>query len=97
MRRHVRYSTDVTGTPRAIHDRLAAQAAAELAAAERDALAAGKERFDLATLERLLQRGPQAAREQGHREAYYISFREVKTLAEYVARVRAIEPYEDSR
>lgn len=87
----------MTSKAREIHERLKAQAAAELAAAERDALAAGKERFDLATLEQLLKRGPQAAREQGHREAYYVSYRDVKTLAEYVARLHANEPYEDSR
>lgn len=87
----------MTSKAREIHDRLKAQAAAELAAAERDAIASGKEPFDLAKLEALLKRGPQAAREQGHREAYYISYRDVKSLGEYVARLRAIEPYEDSR
>jgi hypothetical protein len=87
----------VTSKAREIHDRLKAQAAAELAAAERAAIASGKEPFDLAKLETLLKRGPQAAREQGHREAYYISYRDVKSLDEYVARLRAIEPYEDSR
>jgi hypothetical protein len=87
----------VTSKAREIHDRLKAQAAAELATAEREAIAAGKERFDLAKLEQLLNRGPQAKREQGHREAYYISYRDVKTLAEYVVRLHANEPYEDSR
>lgn len=87
----------MTSKAREIHDRLKAQAAEELAAAERDALASGKEPFDLARFEQLLQRGPQAKREQGHREAYYISYRELKTLAEYVARLHANEPYEDSR
>ncbi len=87
----------MTSKAREIHERLKAQAAAELAAAERDAIASGKEPFDLAKLEVLLKRGPQATREQGHREAYYISYRDVKSLDEYVARLRAIEPYEDSR
>lgn len=73
-----------------------AQAAAELAEAEAAAHAAGKERFDLATFERLLNRGPQKAREQGHREAYYISYADKQTLAEYVAQLHANEPYEDS-
>lgn len=87
----------MTSKAREIHDRLKAQAAEELAAAERDAHASGKEPFDLARFEQLLNRGPQAKREQGHREAYYISHREIKTLAEYVARLHANEPYEDSR
>ena len=73
------------------------EAAASLAKAEATALASSKERSDLAKFEQLLNRGPQAAREEGHREAYYISYRDVKTLAEYVARLHAIEPFEDSR
>jgi hypothetical protein len=81
---------------REIFDRLDRQAAAELAASEADALAKGKEKFDLAKLEQLLLRGPLAARESGHRAAYYISYRDVNSLAEYVARLREIEPYEDS-
>ncbi len=87
----------MTSKAREIHDRLKAEAAASLAKAEREALAAGKERFELARFEQLLNRGSQAAREEGHRQAYYISYPEVKTLAEYVARLHAIEPYEDSR
>lgn len=87
----------MTSKAREIHDRLKAQAVEELAAAERDAHASGKEPFDLVRFEQLLDRGPQGKREQGHREAYYISYRELKTLAEYVARLHSIESYEDSR
>lgn len=87
----------MTSKAREIHERIKAQAAAELAAAERDAQAAGKERFDLAKLEQLLERGSLAARAEGHREAYYVRYRDVKTLAEYAERLRAIEAYEDSR
>ena len=71
--------------------------AEELASAEREALASGKEAFDLATFEKLLNRGPQAAREQQHRANYYIFNRELRTLAEYVAQLHANEPWEDAR
>jgi hypothetical protein len=56
-----------------------------------------RERFDLVKFELLLERGPQAAREDGYRAACYISYRDVQTLAEYVARLHASEPDEDSR
>jgi hypothetical protein len=69
----------------------------ELAAAERDALASGKEPFDLARFEQLLNRGPQAAREQDHRRNYYIFRSELRTLAAYAAFLRDNEPWEDSR
>ncbi len=87
----------MTSDAREIHERLKAEAAASLAKAEAEALAAGKERWDLATFERLLNRGPQAERDEGHREAYYISYRNLKSLREYVAQLHANEPYEDSR
>ena len=56
-----------------------------------------QEPFDLATFERLLGRGPQAAREDGHRTAHYMFNPGLKTIAEYVALLRANEAYEDSR
>jgi hypothetical protein len=71
--------------------------AEELAEAEREAIASGKEPFDLAKLEELLNRGPQAANEKQHRVNYYISRSEMRTLAEYVARLHANEPWQDSR
>jgi hypothetical protein len=71
--------------------------AEELEEAEREAIASGKEPFDLARLEELLKRGPQAANEQQHRANYYISRSEMRTLAEYVARLHAHEPWQDSR
>lgn len=89
--------TRAVSSAREIHDRLKADAAASLARAEASAIAAGKEPFDLARFEQLLNRGPQAKREQGHREAYYISYPEVKTIAQYVDELHANEPYEDSR
>jgi len=64
--------------------------------AEREAIASGKEPFDLAKFERLLLRGPQAQREEGHRAGYYLFNRELQTLAEYVALLHRIEPWEDS-
>jgi len=64
--------------------------------AEREAMASGKEPFDLAKFEQLLMRGPQAQREERHRVSYYIFHSELKTLAEYVALLHEIEPWEDS-
>lgn len=71
--------------------------AEELAKAEREALASGKEPFVLATFEQLLNRGSQAAREQQHRANYFIFNREMRTLAEYVAQLHTNEPWDDSR
>lgn len=71
--------------------------AEELAAAERDALASGKEPFVLETFEQLLGRGSQSGREPQHRASYYLFHREMRTLAEYVAQLHANEPWEDSR
>lgn len=68
----------------------------DLERAEREAIAAGKEPFDLARFEQLLMRGPQAKREDGHRTGYYIFNPELKTLAEYVALLHRNEPWEDS-
>ena len=64
--------------------------------AEREARASGKEPFDLAKLEQLLMRGPQAKREDHHRASYYIFNPELQTLTEYVALLHRIEPWEDS-
>lgn len=68
-----------------------------LAEAERRAAETGKERFDLARLEQLLNRGPQAARGEGHRVAYYLFREEVRTLAEYAQQLIDNEPWEDAR
>jgi hypothetical protein len=68
----------------------------ELERAEREAIASGKEPFDLAKFEQLYLRGPQTQREERHRAGYYIFHRELKTLAAYVALLHEIEPWEDS-
>jgi hypothetical protein len=67
-----------------------------LAKAMREAEATGKEPFDLARFEQLFNRGSQARREQAHRESYYISHPELRTLAEYTQFVLEIEPWENS-
>lgn len=82
---------------RDLNDRLARENAEDLARAEREALAAGKEPFDLAKFERLYQRGSQASNEEHWRGSYYIFNRELKTLAEFVAFLHRIEPWEDCR
>ena len=64
--------------------------------AEREAIASGKELFDLAKFEQLYLRGPQAQREERHRAGYYIFNCELKTLSDYVALLHRIEPWEDS-
>ena len=71
--------------------------AEELANAEGEALASGKEPFVLAAFELLLDRGPQAAGERQHRVNYYIFNSEMRTLAEYVAQLHANEPWDDNR
>jgi hypothetical protein len=81
---------------REIHDELNRTIAEAIARVEREAVALGKERFDLATFERLLGRGPQAAREAGHREMYYLSYPDLRTLAEYAQMLLDVEPYEDA-
>lgn len=80
-----------------ILDELDREAEQAVANAEREAIASGKERFDLATFERLLNRGSQAKRAKGHREMYYLSYPEIRTLAGYVKMLHEAEPYEDSR
>src|SRR5215831_4948482 len=63
--------------------RLEARNDAELAAAEAEAAAAGKEPFDLARLEQLLGEDPgsMAGRERRLRMSYYIAHPELRTLA----------------
>jgi hypothetical protein len=73
------------------------QRAEQLATAEREARASGKELFDLARFEQLLDRGPQAGREADHRVNYYLLHPELRTLAEYAARLIENEPWEDAR
>jgi hypothetical protein len=73
------------------------QNAEALAAAEQRARETGKEPFDLARLEQLLNRGSQAAREEGHRVAYYVFREELRTLAEYAQQLLDNEPWEDAR
>jgi hypothetical protein len=84
-------------TARELHERLRSENRAQLERAEREAIAAGKEPFDLATFERLLGRGPQAGREEGHRTAYYMFNPTLKTIAEFVALLHANETFEESR
>jgi hypothetical protein len=67
-----------------------------LAKAIREAEASGKEAFELARFEELLNRGSQARREQERREGYYISHPEIRTLEEYAKYLTEIEPWEDS-
>ncbi len=71
--------------------------AEELAEAERRARETGKEPFDLARLEALLNRGSQGAREQDHRVNYYLLNPGMKTLAEYAMSLLESEPWDDSR
>ena len=65
--------------------RLEARNDAELAAAEAEAAAAGKEPFDLARLEQLLGEDPgsMAERERRLRMSYYIAHPELRTLAAF--------------
>jgi len=65
-----------------------------LAAAMCEAEAGGKEKFDLARFERLLNRGPQARREQEHLNNYYIMRPECRTLQAYVNDLLAGEPWD---
>lgn len=70
--------------------------AERLAEAERKARESGKELFDLAKLEQLLNRGSQARREAQHRANYYLLNPELKTLAEYAKQLIDNEPWEDA-
>ncbi len=81
---------------RDLFDRLEAEDATALAEAERLAKETGKELFDLGTFEQLYGRGSQASAESSHRASYYISHPEIRTLKDYIAFLRRIEPWEDS-
>ncbi len=72
--------------------RKAEQAARELAEAEREALAAGKEPFDAARLDVLLGEAPgtSAGKAADLRESYYVVHRQMKTLAELAAHLKQI-------
>lgn len=70
--------------------------AAELAAAEQRAREDGKELFDLARFEQLLNRGSQARREADHRTNYYLLWSELRTLQEYAQKLLDHEPWEDT-
>lgn len=67
-----------------------------LAKAIKEAEANGKEPFDLARFEKLLNRGSQARREHERRENYYISHPEIRTLEDYAKHLIEIEPWNDS-
>lgn len=71
--------------------------AEQLAEAETKAKESGKELFDLARLEQLLNRGSQAAREKDHRVNYYLLKPETRTLAEYAQNLLESEPWDDAR
>lgn len=72
--------------------RKAEQAARELAEAERDATAAGKEPFDVARLDALLGESPGTNDDNARelRESYYVAHRQMKTLAEFAAHIKQI-------
>lgn len=63
--------------------------AAELAAAEQRAREDGKELFDLARFEQLLNRGSQARH-------YYLLWSELRTLEAYAKKLLDHEPWEDT-
>ncbi|MBA3394503.1 MAG: hypothetical protein H0T89_17795 [Deltaproteobacteria bacterium] len=72
--------------------RKAEQAARELADAERDAIAVGKEPFDVARLDTLLGEPPGTSADKAHdlRESYYVVHRQMRTLAEFAAHLKQI-------
>jgi hypothetical protein len=80
---------------RELFDRRRAEAAAELAEAERKGLEAGRQRFDLAEFERLYGHGPQNERER--KTEYYVGHPEFQTVFEFVQFLHSIAPWEDSR
>lgn len=65
--------------------------AEQLAKAEAEAKASGKELFDLKRFEALYNQGSQAANENAHRMNYYLMYREIRTLAEYAKLMRERE------
>jgi hypothetical protein len=82
---------------RALFERKRAQAAAELAEAERRAAEEGKQKFDYAVFCQLLRSSDGRGTEAEHRTRYYVSHPEILTMMEYVRFVESIEPWEDSR
>ncbi len=65
--------------------------AEQLAKAEADAKASGKELFDLKRFEALYNQGSQAANESQHRTNYYLMYPEIRTLADYARLMRERE------
>lgn len=82
---------------RELFERKRAQAAAELAAAETAAHAAGKEPFDWARFRGLLRHADPGGSELEHRTAYYVRYPELRRLTEYVATLERLAPWDDSR
>jgi hypothetical protein len=70
--------------------------AQQLAEAEQQARESGKEPFDLARLEQLMNRGSLAGRVTQLHAAYYLLHREMNTLAEFAKSLIAGEPWEDA-
>jgi vacuolar-type H+-ATPase subunit H len=70
--------------------------AERLAEAEKQARETGKEPFDLARLEQLMNRGDLAGRASQLRAAYYLLHPELKTLAELAKIMIDGEPWEDA-
>ena len=68
----------------------------DLAQAEAEAAASGKEAFDYAKLSELMgwRDNRFAARESYHRKSYYISHREMRTLQEFADLLRELEKWE---
>jgi hypothetical protein len=82
---------------RELFERKRAQAAAELAAAEAAAHAAGKEPFDWARFRGLLRYPAPSGNELEHRTAYYVRYPELLRITEYVATLEDLAPWDDSR
>lgn len=82
---------------RSLFDRKRAQAASELAEAEKQAEEAGKERFDFTRFRALLRRTDAPGTEAEHRTAYYVRHPEMMTMMEYVNFLDSVAPWEDSR
>ena len=81
----------------ALFKRKRAQAAAELAEAEKQAEEAGKEKFDYTRFRALLRNTDPGGTEADHRTAYYVRHPEMMTMMEYVNFLESIAPWEDSR
>jgi hypothetical protein len=72
------------------------QQATEVAEAEERAVRAGKERFDLGRLERLLEAIPGSRAETAGalRRQYYLVHAHLRTLAEYAELLRRLDMFE---